>query len=112
MRTRFFLLVALLASASGCVLHLDGDDDDGSSGKVCGGFAGAACPDDEFCDFPEANQCGIADGSGTCQTRPTACPEIYAPVIGSDGQVYDNACFAHAAGVDDCGPAPVAGTAR
>jgi len=101
------MLVTLALGASACVIHLDDDGDDDGSGQFCGGIGGATCPGDEFCDYPVENQCGIADGGGVCRTRPETCPEIFAPVIGSDGQTYDNACFAHAAGADDCGPAPV-----
>jgi hypothetical protein len=35
---------------------------------------------------------------------PTACPENYAPVICSNGQVYSNSCFASAAGATGCVP--------
>ena len=66
---------------------------------------GCTCDGDEYCDYDDP-QCGIADGGGSCRARPTVCPEIYAPVMGSDGQVYPNACDAHGHGADDCGPAP------
>jgi Zn-dependent protease with chaperone function len=102
-RTGFVALMALWIAA-GCAPELYGDDDDGS-GLPCGGIAGGTCEGDEFCDYPVEHACGITDGGGVCRARPTACPEIYAPVIGSDGVRYDNACFAHAAGADDCGPA-------
>ena len=102
-RTGFVALMALWIAA-GCAPELYGDDDDGS-GMPCGGIAGGTCEGDEFCDYPVEHACGITDGGGVCRARPTACPEIYAPVIGSDGVRYDNACFAHAAGADDCGPA-------
>jgi hypothetical protein len=82
----------------------DDADDDPGSGRACGGFAGLTCAADEYCDFT-FDECGIADGGGYCRARPDACPEIYAPVTGADGRIYDNACFAHAAGVDDCGAA-------
>lgn len=102
-RTGFVALMALWIAA-GCALELYGDDDDGS-GLPCGGIAGGTCEGDEFCDYRVEHACGTTDGGGVCRARPTACPEIYAPVIGSDGVRYDNACFAHAAGADDCGPA-------
>jgi hypothetical protein len=92
--------IAVLALAVGC----GGDDEpDPGSGDPCGGLLGLACEADEYCDYDEPG-CGIADGGGSCRARPNACPEIYAPVMGSDGQVYSNACDAHANGADDCGP--------
>lgn len=36
---------------------------------------------------------------GTSGTDPIACPEIWAPVCGADGQTWPNACEATAAGV-------------
>ncbi len=107
MRTSILVMVTLLANGA-CALYGEdgGDDGDSGSGQLCGGLTGRGCPSDEFCDYPVEHACGIADGGGACHTRPSACPENYAPVIGSDGQRYDNACFAHAAGADDCEPAP------
>lgn len=89
---------------AGCTLDLSGDDADPGSGAQCGGFTGGSCDGDEYCDWP-TEECGIADGVGVCRARPVLCPELYMPVQGSDGQVYGNACEAHAAGADDCGPA-------
>jgi hypothetical protein len=101
---RRLLVVAALLVGSGCG-YFDDDGDDGSdpgSGRFCGGLAGQPCDADEFCDYDD-QLCGIADGGGTCRARPTVCPEIYAPVRGSDGETYPNACEAHANGADDCG---------
>lgn len=100
-------VAAALLLVLGACAYFDGGDDGPApgSGASCGGFAGLPCSDEEYCDFTDP-QCGVADGAGTCQARPTVCPEIYAPVQGSDGRVYSNACEAHAHGVDDCGPPP------
>jgi Kazal-type serine protease inhibitor domain len=67
---------------------------------VCGGFAGLQCNDDQWCDYPEAVACGIADHFGVCRPRPEVCIKIYQPVCGCDGKTHGNACEAAAAGVD------------
>ena len=33
---------------------------------------------------------GDCDGTGECEDRPTACPEIFDPVCGCDDVSYDN----------------------
>lgn len=83
---------------------------DGGSGRVCGGITAEQCPADEFCDFG-TNSCGVTDEQGICVTRPTACPDIFDPVCGCDGQSHGNPCDAAAAGFDvnANGGCPVAG---
>jgi hypothetical protein len=57
----------------------------------------AACSPAQYCAFAPGS-CGA--GLGTCRDKPRACSEAYAPVCGCDGEVYPNACSAHAARVD------------
>jgi hypothetical protein len=61
---------------------------------VCG--PGLPCGANEYCDTADG-QCG---GYGLCKPRPTACPDIFDPVCGCDGNNYASACEAQAQGVD------------
>jgi len=79
-------------------------------GATCGGFTGAECPPDQYCDFPD-NLCGAADGSGVCTPRPVGCDDIYQPACGCDGNWYGNSCDAAREGFDlndlgGCTPPP------
>jgi hypothetical protein len=65
--------------------------------KFCGGIAGIACGDGEFCDFGAA--CGAGDMGGTCKALPDSCGSKVKAVCGCDGVTYDNECLANAAGV-------------
>jgi hypothetical protein len=64
---------------------------------VCGGLTGASCAADQYCAY-EGDNCGAADQTALCKQRPDVCADIYAPVCGCDGQTYENACTAAAAG--------------
>jgi hypothetical protein len=78
-------------------------------GTMCGGFTGALCAADEFCDYGD-DRCGVADGGGTCTKRPAGCGKNLQPTCACDGMMYDNPCLANAAGFDanDNGcPAPM-----
>jgi hypothetical protein len=68
-------------------------------GTPCGGLAGLACDAGEYCNYPQAAQCGAADQTGFCALIPDACTQQYEPVCGCNDQTYGNACEAATNGV-------------
>ena len=65
----------------------------------CGGLAGTSCRRGQYCSYPPSAQCGAADQTGSCETIPDACDDLYSPVCGCDDKTYSNACEAAAQGV-------------
>lgn len=57
----------------------------------------ADCAKDEYCERSGKNACF---GEGVCEATPIACPRVYLPVCGCDGQTYGNTCEAASAGVN------------
>jgi len=66
--------------------------------KACGGIAGVACDEGEFCNYPVATKCGSGDQMGTCTELPDGCTDNLDPVCGCDNKNYSNECEAWAAG--------------
>lgn len=61
----------------------------------CGGIAGIACPEGEYCDYAAGQGCGVPDGMGLCRTRILSCTEQYAPpVCGCDHVTHIGSCAA------------------
>lgn len=71
---------------------------DGGVAQNCGGLAGLACGQGEYCQYDATAVCGAADQLGVCQPTPQACTFEFAEVCGCNDQTYSNSCFAAMAG--------------
>src|SRR5688572_29259667 len=96
---RFALLGLFLVGCEGGRGGMFPDGGGSGTGRACGGFTGALCPSDEFCDFP-SDTCGVSDEQGRCRVRPRSCDDQFEPVCGCDGITHSNECSANAAGTD------------
>jgi len=74
------------------------------------GAALRACTTNGHCGRGQycAKATGDCNGRGTCQPRPQICPQyfLFGGLLGCDGKIYGNSCFAASVGVNIAGPGP------
>jgi hypothetical protein len=85
------------AHSSGVTIASTGEC--GTTPKSCGGFAGATCASNEYCDWGVVpSLCGGDDGTGLCKLRPTSCVPEDGVWCACDGKIYESTCAAAKAG--------------
>lgn len=79
------------------------------SGESCGGFTGAVCGKNQWCE-PKVDLCGISL-IGVCVPSGVFCTQVYKPQCGCDGRTYGNECMRRNAKVSKLHDGPCLGDA-
>jgi len=83
----------------------------GAEGARCARPGDARCADGLYC-YRHVVPAGVRAEPAVCRVRPTACTDFYQPVCAEDGKIYDNACKAASAGVNQAMIGACAGMMR